>query len=78
MKFMLWVHPAHKLVEICPFGPDLQTLDNVYKSVMYSSPDAMVRFAFGARVHNIVANIRYSPVLAYAEILCDSKVDWLL
>lgn len=55
MVFLQWVNPKVVFVEMNPVGPDPRMLENVYKSVLFPLPVAIVRFAMAAGVHNIVA-----------------------
>lgn len=76
MVFLQWVHLTADFFKLSPVHPDPRMLVSAYKGVLYPLPDAVVRFALAAGIHDIVAKTRYSLVLAHAAIARSPKVDW--
>lgn len=61
--FLQLFHLIDAFGELSPIGHDAQMVENVYNSVLYPSPDAVVRLALEAGDYNIVDKTSYSPWL---------------
>lgn len=76
MVFLQWANPCDDFIKMSPVSHDPRLLQNVYKGVLLPFSNAVVRFAMVARVYNIVAKARRSPVLAHAANHRASEIDW--
>lgn len=69
-------HCAEDIIKLNIPSFDPRMWESVYKDVLFLLQDAVARFLLVAGVDHIVAQTRYSPVIAHKAVLRSSKIDW--
>lgn len=70
------VHLENELVKLNISGFDSHMRGSVYKEILFSLSDSFVRFALDVGVDCIVAETRYSSVLANRVVPRSSEISW--
>lgn len=76
MAFLQSVSNSSKDARMCVLCFDLWRCENVYNTVLFPFPDAVVYFALSSGVENIVPSNSYSPVLAHKAVVRSSQIGW--